>query len=59
MIEFIGWTLLSTIVYLFLKKIFIKKKKYFSDEIILDGNTFDHYGPFSGSFKHKKRTENR
>jgi len=59
MIEFIGWVLSLTIIYLFLKKIFTNKKKNISDEIILDGNTFDHYGPFSGSFKHKKRNERK
>ena len=59
MIEFIGWVLSLTIIYLFLKKIFTKKKKNISDEIILDGNAFDHYGPFSGLFKHKKRNESK
>ena len=53
MIEVIGWTVVSGILYLLVKKIFVRKK-IDKNEIFLDSKEIDHYGPFSGSFNNKK-----
>ena len=56
MAEFIGWFLIILCLYLLLKKIISKKKKD-PNEIILDRNFLDHYGPFSGSYKNDSSKE--
>lgn len=56
MAEFIGWFLIILCLYLLLKKIIFKKKKD-PNEIILDRNFLDHYGPFSGSYKNDSSKE--
>lgn len=53
MIEVLGWLLVVGFFFLVLKKIFFRKKVD-KNEIILDSKEIEHYGPFSGSFKHKK-----
>ena len=53
MIEVLGWLLVVGFHSLVLKKIFFRKK-IDKNEIVLDSKEIEHYGPFSGSFKHKK-----
>lgn len=53
MIEVLGWLLVVGFLSLVLKKIFFRKK-IDKNEIVLDSKEIEHYGPFSGSFKHKK-----
>ena len=53
MIEVLGWLLVVGFLSLVLKKTFFRKKVD-KNEIVLDSKKIEHYGPFSGSFKHKK-----
>jgi len=53
MIEVLGWLLVVGFLSVVLKKIFFRKKVD-NNEIVLDSKKIKHYGPFSGSFKHKK-----
>ncbi len=53
MIELIGWAATILIFYKIIKKIFFRKKVT-KNEIILDSEEMNHFGPFSGSFKFKK-----
>ena len=53
MIEALGWLLVVGFFSLVLKKIFFRKKVD-KNVIVLDSKEIEHYGPFSGSFKHKK-----
>tara|TARA_B100001093_G_C26405529_1_gene833176 strand:- start:436 stop:600 length:165 start_codon:yes stop_codon:yes gene_type:complete len=54
MIEVLGWLLVVGFLSLVLKKTFFRKKVDKS-EIVLDSKEIQHYGPFSGSFKYKKK----
>ena len=53
MIEVLGCMIVIGFFYYILKKVFFRKKVD-KNEIVLDSNEIEHYGPFSGSFKHKK-----
>jgi len=53
MIEVLGWLLVVGFLSLVLKKTFFRKKVD-KNQIVLDRKKIEHYGPFSGSFKHKK-----
>lgn len=53
MIEVLGWTVVTMVLYVAIKKIFFRKKIN-KNELILDTKEIEHLGPFSGSFKYKK-----
>ena len=54
MIEVVGWLLVVGFILVIIKKLFHRKKPN-TNEIILDNKDFDHFGPFSGNFKYKKK----